>query len=195
MRKSSNAISPIAIAIAGTTIGAMLLWLAVAHSAGISFVYRGKWDVLLAVAYGSLSLVSIWILVRGDSIQKAWVTLSKSDRACAIAGLVVGPLLLSNILFLLIPWLGNGLADQAAKRAFTYVSSEPYARTSRGLVQLKLVDENGGEHLVVFKKERVDGLAMKCGDTLATVGRNSFLGYVIDSEARASDPAKQCPQG
>lgn len=193
MEKSSGSTPSIYIAIAGAAVGVTVLWIAVAHSVGIPFVHGGTWNVLLTLAYGLLSLASVWILVRNDLIQRAWVQLSRRDRTFAVAGLVVGPLMLSNVLFLLIPWLGSALADQGAEQEFIFVSVKPYARTSRGLVQVELVDEKGGEHLVIFKKERVNQLGMKCGDTLMTKGRRSFLGYVIDSEVKATNPPKQCP--
>jgi hypothetical protein len=172
----------------------VFLPLLVVSSVSIPFLYREKWSAFIALAYVQLSFLSVYMLIR-VAPSEFWSRFPKRDRWSAIAGLVIGPLLLAYVLILLFPLLGNSLAGESVSQKFTYVSSEPYARTSRGLVQLKLVDDKGGENLVVFKKERVDRLAMKCGDTLTTVGRNSFLGYVIDSEAKAGDAAKQCPHG
>ncbi len=188
--KSRNSI----YVITGCVVVALaFLPLLVVNSVSISFLYRAKWSGFMVLAYLQLSMLSVYMLQR-VAPSEFWSRFPKRDRWWAIAGLVLGPLLLAYVWVLLFPLLGNSLADKAVSQNFTYISSEPYARASRGLLQLKLVDDKGGEHLVVFKKERVDRLTMKCGDTLKTAGRNSFLGYVIDSEVRTSEVTKKCPQ-
>lgn len=195
MAKNVNSKRAIYVAAACTTVAISALWLTVAQSVSIPFVYREKWIVFLVLAYVQLSFLITWTLIRNDLIQKGFVLIPKRERWWGVGGVVIGPLILSYVFILLIPLIGSNLSDKVTAQRFAYVSTEPYGRTSRGLVQLKLVDDKGNERLVVFKKERVEKLAMKCGDTLTTVGRSSFLGYVIDSETKASGIARPCPQG
>lgn len=195
MAKNVNSKRAIFVATVCITVSISALWLTVAQSVSIPFVYRGKWIAFLVLAYVQLSLLTTWTLIRNDLIQKGLALTPKRERWWGAGGVVIGPLILSYVLTLLIPLIGSNLSNEVAGKKFTYVSTEPYARTSRGLVQLKLVADKGDEYWVVFKKERVEKWDMKCGDTLTTVGRNSFLGYVIDSEVKANGVAQPCPQG
>lgn len=161
------------------------------NSMSIPFVYREKWLFFTILAYFQLGLLSGYLLVRVVP-SGFWNRLPKRERWGAVGGLVIGPLLLSYLLLLLFPLVGNSLAVEVVDRSFTYVSSKPYAGTSRGLVQLELLDSGGASHWVVFTKERAEKLAMKCGDILVARGRNSFIGYVIDGEAKTRESAEPC---
>ena len=194
MVKNVKSTRAIYIATACMVVAIFFLWSMVIQSVSIPFLYREKWSAYIALAYVQLSLLSTYMLMRVVP-SEFWSKHPDRDRWGAAGGAVIGPLLISYILVLLFPLVANNLTGDVAREEFTYFTTEPYARTSRGLVRLTLLDGKGGEHLVVFKKERVEKLAMKCGDTLLTVGRNSFLGYVIDSEAKGSDTGKQCRQG
>lgn len=195
MEKNANSIRAIYIAAACTTVAISVFWMMISQSVSISFVDRQEQITFPVLAYVKLSFLVIWMVIRVDLVHKRWTLLSKRERWWGAVGIVVCPIILTNALILLFPLLANNLAHEVTVEGFTYVTAKPYGRTSRGLVQLKLVDGKGGEHLVVFKKERVEKLALQCGDTLTTRGRNSFLGYVIDSEAKVNDIAKQCPHG
>ena len=195
MVKTAKSTHAIYIATACVVVAIFFLWSMVIYSVSISFVGRQEQITFHVLAYVQLSLFVAWMVIRNDLIHKRWTHISKGERWWAAIGLVISPFIFTNVLMLLFPLVANNLAHEVTREGFTYIAAEPYGRTSRGLVQLKLLDDKGGEHWVVFKKERVEKLAMKCGDTLLTVGRNSFLGYVIDSEAKGSDTGKQCRQG
>jgi hypothetical protein len=195
MVKNVKSTHAIYIATACVVVAIFVLWAMVIHSVKISFVGRQEQVTFHVLAYVQLSLLVAWMVIRNDLIHKGLALSSKREQWLAVVAFVIGPFIFSNVLMLLFPLVANNLAHEVTEEGFTYVTAEPYGRTSRGLVQLKLLDDKGGELWVVFKKERVEKLALKCGDTLATTGRNSFLGYVIDSEAKASGIAKPCPQG
>jgi hypothetical protein len=194
MVKNAKSTYVIQIATACAVVAMAVLWLRIVQSASIPFLYRQKGTAFIALAYVQLSFLVTWMVIRQDLTHKRWAQMSRRDHWWAAGGAIILPLLISYMLVLLFPVIASGITNDVAEEGFTYAATEPYGRASRGLVQLKLVNAKGGEDLVVFKKERVEKLALKCDDTLTTKGRNSFLGYVIDSEAKASGIAKPCPQ-
>jgi hypothetical protein len=195
MAKNAKTNRVIYVATACMAVTMFVLWWMVVQSVSIPFLYRQKGSVYIGLAYVQLCFLVTWMVIRNDLTHQRWALISRRDHWWAAGGAVILPLLIAYVLVLLFPLIASNLTDEVADKEFTYVTTEPYARTSRGLVQLKLVDDKGGEHWVVFKKERVKKLAVKCGDTLTTTGRSSFLGYVIDSEAKTNGIAKPCPQG
>lgn len=192
MKASSKPERTIYVAVALVTTVAIALWFLVAQSVRIPFVYRSKWLAFLLLAYILLGMVTAWTLLRSDLIQKNAALLSSRDRLLGVGGLVIGPLILSYVLLLLLPLVGATLNSSVVERHFTYVSSEQHLRPSRGLLLLKLRDEKGGEHSVVFEVERTDTLDLKCGDTVATRGRESFLGYVVDDAFKSNSTDRPC---
>lgn len=157
----------------------------------IPFVYRDKWVFFAGIAYVLLSLLSGYMFMLVIP-EKKWLLFPKRDRLGAVVGMVCGPLILSSVLIGLFPVFGNTYAGKVIEKKFTYLATEPYGRTVRGLVELKLIDDGGVQQYVVFDKERVERLALICGDTLVTKGRDSFLGYVIDSEVISRVSSKPC---
>lgn len=194
MGKNAKSNHVIRTAIACAVVAMVVLWLMIIKSVSIPFLYRQKDSAYIALAYFQLCCLVTWMVIRQDLTHKRWRLMSGRDHWWAAGGAIILPLLFSYMLISLFPMIASALTNDVAAKDFTYAATEPYGRTSRDLVQLKLVDERGGEHWVVFKKARFERLGLKCGDTLKTKGRNSFLGYVIDSEEKASVITKQCPQ-
>ena len=139
MTKNDKLIRSIFIAGVGVLVAMAILWFLVVQSVSISFVYRETKIALLVLSYVQLSLLVIWVLMRNDLIHKGAKLLSRGDQWWGAAGAVIGPFLISFMLVLLFPLVADKFANDFARKQFTYVSTESYARTSRGLVQLKLL--------------------------------------------------------
>ena len=182
----------------GLTIMAVLsiVWLSMfLLSLRVSLVRGLSTITLLVIAYFILTLYVSWIFVNIETAHKNIIAhVSKRDRYWAVIGFFIFPLMLAGSLLWISPATANILAYQKTTESFVYVTSEIYGRKGRGLLTVKLVDQGGEKHWVTFDKERLDKLSLKCGDILITKGRSSFLGYVIDSEAKDTSNTKSCPQ-
>lgn len=164
------------------------------YSHNTPFVYSHKWLFLMGIAYLLLSLLSGSLLMQyiPEKNRRFTKMLTTRDRLGTVIGMALFPLICSGLFVGMFPLLANKFADKPVDKQFTYLSTEPFARPHRGLVELTLVDGGGVPHDVVFAKERALSLKLKCGDTLATTGRDSWIGYVIDSEVKVASAQKPC---
>ena len=176
-----------------TAVGMIVVWSMVLLSLRVSLVRGLSTITLLLLAYFMLALCVGWIVVNIESVHKNASLVSRRDRYWAAMGAFILPLMFAGILLMIFPATANVLAYQTTTESFVYVTSEIYGRKGRGLLTVKLVDQGGEKHWVTFDKERLDKLSLKCGDILITKGRSSFLGYVIDSEAKDTSNTKSCP--
>lgn len=194
MRKSAKLIYAACTAIAVVAVAVLGLSLMIIKSTSISFVGRQEQITFHLLAYAQLGLLAAWMVIRNDSISKNLIKMSRRDHWLAAIAVVITPFIFANAIAMLFPLIAYHIGGEAATKEFTYVATEPYARTSRKLVKLNLVDDKGGDHWVVFQKDRAARLALKCGDIIKTKGSSSFLGYVINSETKVGGIMKQCPR-
>lgn len=176
-----------------TAVGMIVVWSMVLLSLRVSLVRGPSQITFFVLAYFLLWLMVGWMIFQIEQIHKRTTSIPKVERWWVWIGALVGPIICANIMILMYPAVAKILAYQKTTESFVYVTSEIYGRKGRGLLTVKLVDQGGEKHWVTFDKERLDKLSLKCGDILITKGRSSFLGYVIDSEAKDTSNTKSCP--
>lgn len=150
-------------------------------SSAISFIYEDKSYLELFFSYVLSSLLLYVMFVFEDKLNKSAFPKTLEKKLLYLIIVPVITWLPGSALSNLTPMAADLLASEFVIREYKAVRVEPYAKTSRHLSKLYVVDIYNNETSFVLKDEMLNQLKLRAGDRLLARGRNCIAGFVIDN--------------